>query len=167
MRLLIEQIIASVAGIDPFGIKEKLMEALDAGNTQPLAELQDILLKYRIITMSLIENEILELISGCDLVTSFEEYQELILQKPDISEADFLFIEEIIINSMRKELRVDRDEYKNIKIYLADTEFLGHDRGEIHLSSGEQNFLSLAFEFLRARSATQPVVVLDDPISSF
>lgn len=68
---------------------------------------------------------------------------------------------------MRKELSIGRDEKKNIKIYLEKAEFLDHDRDDLQLSSGEQNFLSLAFEFLRARNAPQPVVVLDDPISSF
>ena len=35
------------------------------------------------------------------------------------------------------------------------------------LSSGEQNFISLAFELLMARHSNKEYVVLDDPVSSF
>jgi wobble nucleotide-excising tRNase len=35
------------------------------------------------------------------------------------------------------------------------------------LSNGEQNFLSLAFELLKAKNSTCKLIVLDDPISSF
>lgn len=35
------------------------------------------------------------------------------------------------------------------------------------LSSGEQNFLSLTFEFLKAKNSDKPIIILDDPISSF
>ena len=35
------------------------------------------------------------------------------------------------------------------------------------LSNGEQNFLSLTFEFLKAKNSSLPIVVIDDPISSF
>lgn len=35
------------------------------------------------------------------------------------------------------------------------------------LSTGEQNFLSLTFEFLRAKNSTAPIIIIDDPVSSF
>ena len=35
------------------------------------------------------------------------------------------------------------------------------------LSTGEQNFLSLTFEFLKAKNSECPIVVIDDPVSSF
>ena len=35
------------------------------------------------------------------------------------------------------------------------------------LSSVEQNFLSLTFEFLKAKNSDKPIIILDDPISSF
>lgn len=48
-----------------------------------------------------------------------------------------------------------------------DRTLIGLNREEMHLSSGEQNFISLAFELLLARHSDQEFVVLDDPISSF
>lgn len=69
---------------------------------------------------------------------------------------------------MDKELRIERDEdSKNLLIKLSNEEFLGKDRKELPLSTGEQNFLSLCFEFLKAKNSQQPIVVIDDPISSF
>ncbi len=35
------------------------------------------------------------------------------------------------------------------------------------MSTGEQNFLSLTFEFLKAKNSKCPIVVIDDPVSSF
>lgn len=64
-------------------------------------------------------------------------------------------------------MRLDRDKNKNIKIYLSDKEFIGKDRTELPLSTGEQNFLSLTFEFLKAKKNNDKIIVIDDPISSF
>jgi hypothetical protein len=44
---------------------------------------------------------------------------------------------------------------------------LGKPRDQLPLSTGEQNFLSLTFEFLKAKNSSCPIVVIDDPISSF
>lgn len=41
------------------------------------------------------------------------------------------------------------------------------NRDKLHLSNGEQNFISLAFEFLKAKKSEASIIVLDDPISSF
>jgi hypothetical protein len=38
---------------------------------------------------------------------------------------------------------------------------------KVTVSNGEQNFLSLAFEFLKAKKLLHKVIILDDPISSF
>lgn len=53
------------------------------------------------------------------------------------------------------------------KIVLENKDFLGINREELPLSSGEQNFLSLTFEFLKAKNSDKPIIILDDPISSF
>lgn len=52
---------------------------------------------------------------------------------------------------MSKKLQIIRDNKKNIKIVLENKAFLGINREELPLSSGEQNFLSLTFEFLKAK----------------
>ena len=95
------------------------------------------------------------------------KYKMMISEKPEIAEEDFLYIEEIISNSMNKKLQLIRDDNKNIKIVLDSEDFIGVERNGLPLSTGEQNFLSLTFEFLKAKNSDKPIVVLDDPISSF
>lgn len=167
IQKLIEKVIALAPDNDPFRIKESLMSALDNGDAKIVAELQDSINTYRTIAVALIEKFFIELIKDSKLPNAYDEYEKLIDRKPDVTEEDFLFIEEIISGSMRKELKIDRDDKKNIKIFLDNDEFLDHSRDELKLSSGEQNFLSLAFEFLKCRNEPQPIVILDDPISSF
>src|SRR5699024_8034876 len=80
---------------------------------------------------------------------------------------DMLYIEEIISTSMNKKLVLERGQHKNLKITLSNQEFLGKERDQLPLSTGEQNFLSLTFEFLKAKNSACPIVVIDDHISSF
>lgn len=68
---------------------------------------------------------------------------------------------------MSKRLSVERDEKRRLRIRLSNQEFLGLPRDELPLSTGEQNFLSLTFEFLKAKNSAAPIVVIDDPVSSF
>ena len=116
-------------------------------------------------------NEVLNdfnlLFSGSTLSDMFEEYQKMLAEKPEITDEDILYIEEIINNSMNKKLAVERDEQKNLKIRLANQDFLGRNRDDLPLSTGEQNFLSLTFEFLKAKNSDKQIVIVDDPISSF
>ena len=68
---------------------------------------------------------------------------------------------------MNKTLKLNRDHQNHLRIVLNDQEFLGTDREKLPLSTGEQNFLSLTFEFLKAKNSDCPIVVIDDPVSSF
>lgn len=95
------------------------------------------------------------------------EYQRIIAERPDIADEDYLYIQEIISNSMSKPLTIERDENRRLRISLSNKEFLGKTRDELPLSTGEQNFLSLTFEFLKAKNSERPIVVIDDPVSSF
>ncbi len=95
------------------------------------------------------------------------EYQRIIAERPDIADEDYLYIQEIISNSMSKPLTIERDENRRLRISLSNQEFLGKTRDELPLSTGEQNFLSLTFEFLKAKNSERPIVVIDDPVSSF
>lgn len=122
---------------------------------------------YKKLYGDLIENEIIDIVKGNDLIAHYAEYQRVISEKPNITDEDYLYIQEIISNSMSKPLTVERDENKRLRIYLSNQEFLGKTRDELPLSAGEQNFLSLTFEFLRAKNSNCPIVVIDDPVSSF
>lgn len=74
-----------------------------------------------------------------------------------------------ISENIGRNIRITRDDDSdhNFKLMLDDQALLGLDRSEMHLSSGEQNFISLAFALLLARHSRQEFIVLDDPISSF
>ncbi len=56
----------------------------------------------------------------CELRDKYTEYEKLISEKPDITEEDFIYIEEILSNSMDKKIAVVRDSNKNLKILLEE-----------------------------------------------
>jgi len=167
VKSLIEKIIDLVPSNDPFMIKRLLLEAISSGNRTNVDKLIADFLTTKTIFNRLVMNELSTVFTNSDLQEKNDEYQALISEKPEITEEDMLYIEEIISTSMNKKLVLERGQYKNLKITLSNQEFLGKERGELPLSTGEQNFLSLTFEFLKAKNSTCPIVVIDDPISSF
>ena len=166
-RNIIEKILLKVAGDDPFEIKKVLLEAIETGDLSGIELLQSELKEYKNILVKKVIVDLVNLYSSSNIKSKFDEYQKMINEKPEVSEEDILYIEQIINNSMNKSLKILRDESKNLKIVLEDKEFLGVERDKLPLSTGEQNFLSLTFEFLKAKNSDRPIVVLDDPISSF
>ncbi len=167
IRNIIETIIPLVNNSDQFKIKECILNAIENGNKRFITTLLAELKEYENLFCQLIENEIVHFKNVSNLISHYCEYQQIIEKKPDISDEDYLFIQEIISNSMSKPLKIDRDENKRLRIYLSDQEFLGKKREDLPLSTGEQNFLSLTFEFLKAKNTESPIVVIDDPVSSF
>ncbi len=122
---------------------------------------------YSLIFINKLQNDFLHTVEESELSEKNKEYNALIASKPEITDEDIIYIEEVINNNMDKKLEVIRDENKNLKISLENKDFLDLPRDELPLSTGEQNFLSLTFEFLRAKNLSTPVVIIDDPISSF
>ena len=167
IREAIENTLQLVPASDPFGIKDCLLNAVSSGNTAVIADLSAELTEYKGLYAKLLENEIVDIVEGSQLVAHYAEYQRIIAERPDISDEDYLYIQEIISNSMSKPLTIERDENGRLRIYLSNQEFLGKNRDELPLSTGEQNFLSLTFEFLKAKNSDCPIVVIDDPVSSF
>lgn len=164
---IIEKIISNADSKDPFNIKQTMLDAIETGELSGILDLQKDLKDYKFIFAQKAIIDLVKLYSESDIKSKYGEYQSMISQKPEITEEDFLYIEQIISNSMGKKLQIVRDDKKNIKIVLGDNDFLGIDRDKLPLSTGEQNFLSLTFEFLKAKNSDKPIVVLDDPISSF
>lgn len=164
---IIEKIISYIDSTDPFGIKQIMLDAIETGELKDILRLKEELKKYKEIYARKAIIDLVKLYSESDIREKYRQYQDMISRKPEIKEEDFLYIEQIISNSMNKKLQIIRDGKKNIKIVLEDKEFLGIDRDNLPLSTGEQNFLSLTFEFLKAKNSNKPIVVLDDPISSF
>lgn len=163
----IEQTIPLVPTSDPFGIKASLLDAVASGNTEAISDLVRELSAYKELYGTLIENGVVEIVNGSELIAHHTEYQRIIAERPDIADEDYLYIQEIISNSMSKPLTIERDENRRLRIYLLNQEFLGKTRDELPLSTGEQNFLSLTFEFLKAKNSECQIVVIDDPVSSF
>ena len=164
---VLQKIIELVPETDPFQIKIHLLDSLREGSNLYLQTLVDEISKYKKIYSQRILNEIAEAFTLVDLASVVEEYLTLVDKKIEITDEDQLFIKEIISNSMNKDLTIERDEMNNIRILLSNHEVIGQDRKDLPLSAGEQNFLSLSFEFLKAKKSTCPIIVIDDPISSF
>lgn len=169
IKSLIENVINSfpIATTDPFQIKTCLIDALSLGNNAKILSLLNEVEKYKNFYVSTVLYNLVKIVSDSDLQIKLIEQQKLIAEKPEITEEDMLYVEEIINNSMNKKLTLERDTNKNLRIKLSNKDFLGKSREELPLSTGEQNFLSLTFEFLKAKNSACPVVVIDDPISSF
>lgn len=166
-KKIVEKIIANVSEKDPFRIEDIILGAIETGNLTDVLLLKKSIKEYKDIFANKVIKELVQLYKASDIKIKNEEYQKMINQKPDITEEDFLYIEQIISNNMSKKLQIIRDDRKNIKIVLENKDFLGINREELPLSSGEQNFLSLTFEFLKAKNSDKPIIILDDPISSF
>lgn len=166
-KKIVEKIIANISEKDPFRIKDIMLGAIETGDLSDVLSLKKSIKKYKNIFANKAIKELVQLYKASDIKIKNEEYQKMINQKPDITEEDFLYIEQIISNNMSKKLQIIRDDRKNIKIVLENKDFLGINRDELPLSSGEQNFLSLTFEFLKAKNSDKPIIILDDPISSF
>lgn len=166
-KKIVEKIIDNISEKDPFRIKDTMLGAIETGNLSDVLLLKESIREYKNIFANKVIKELVQLYKSSDIKIKNEEYQKMINQKPDITEEDFLYIEQIISNNMSKKLQIIRDDKKNIKIVLENKDFLGINREELPLSSGEQNFLSLTFEFLKAKNSDKPIIILDDPISSF
>lgn len=167
VKALIEKIIELVPSNDPFKIKHLLVDAISKGDNGSVLGLLDEIRAYKGIYCQSLLNSLATLLSESELPSKMVEYQALLDEAPEITEEDMIYIKEIISNSMGKSLTLERDGKKNLKIRLSDIEFLEKARDELPLSTGEQNFLSLTFEFLKAKNSLSPIVVIDDPISSF
>lgn len=166
-KIIVEKIIDNISEKDPFKIKDIILGAIETRNMNDVLLLKESIKEYKNIFANKVIKGLVQLYKSSDIKIKNEEYQKLINQKPDITEEDFLYIEQIISNNMSKKLQIIRDNKKNIKIVLENKDFLGINREELPLSSGEQNFLSLTFEFLKAKNSDKPIIILDDPISSF
>ena len=167
VRDILEEIITLSVGEDPFMIKSYILQALEDGNIDILVNILREISEYKEIYTTILHNAIFEAFEQSEISRDYYEYHQLIETTPDISDEDYIFIREIIDNNMNQPLTVERDDNRHLVIKLSNQEFIGVPREELPLSTGEQNFLSLTFEFLKAKNSPAPIVVIDDPVSSF
>lgn len=151
---------------DPLKIEYIFLEAIKTGEVEEVANLQN---KIRFCLKNIgieIYNLLIDSLDN-DLLSNYDEYKEIIGKQIEVDEEDILYLQEIIAQNIGKDIEIKRDKEKRIKITLGGNEFLGKDRSELELSTGQQNFISLSFELLKAKKSKSKYIILDDPISSF
>ena len=159
---------SSLATSDPFEIKRIVSEFISGGESDDLHSLQIELIQYVHAIGDEMIDALFHCFDGTSLFRDFDEYVELVQTTPELDSEELLFIEDVVNESIGKDITIERDpESKNYKLKLDDKDLLNTQRASMELSSGEQNFISLAFELLLARHSDKEYVVLDDPISSF
>ena len=154
---------------DPFNIKSVVLKFLTEGEMEDMQELQSQLQLYINAIADEMCKNLLNVFSNTAMYAWWNEYTHLLGAQPELDSEELVYIEKIISENIGREIKLVRDAANdhNFKLMLDDQELLGLERNEMHLSTGEQNFISLAFALLLARHSNQEFVVLDDPISSF
>ena len=158
----------SIDSSDPLNIKEIVGGFISCGDATDLLELQQELTEL----INGIGNEMIDVLFQCfdnhEFLEDFDEYARLIETKPQLDSEELMFIEDVISENIGKNITIVRDDAsdRSYRLKIGDRDLLGVDRSEMELSTGEQNFISLAFELLLARHSSKEYVVIDDPISS-
>lgn len=153
---------------DPLNIRARLIQFLSEGDIGIYNNIVTDINYYLDIIYKKIENHFKECICE-ELVSNLKEYDELLKEQPTISEEEVLFIQTVVSENIGKEIELKRDAANdnNFKLLLGGNPLLGEERTQLKLSNGEQNFISIAFELLKARNLSSSIIILDDPISSF
>ncbi len=160
---------SSLVIADPFEIKRIVGAFIADGDSANLNCLQFELKEY----IDHIGNEIIRALFHCfdgtDFFKDFDEHARLVEKQPELDSEELLFIQDVISENIGKDIEIIRDEDndKNYKLKLGGKDLLGTPRSDMELSTGEQNFISLAFELLLARHSNKDYIAIDDPISSF
>lgn len=166
-RDIAEKIISGLPINDPFRIREKILTAISRSDKTFIDTLVSEFNTYKEVYWNRLKQEIVEEAKELNLKNDNDEYQKLVLNKPEFDGEDIMFIEKFLNETLERKITLERDDDNNIKLLLGGTEFLQVQRQNLSLSNGEQNFLSLAFELLKAKNIDSKFIVLDDPISSF
>lgn len=154
---------------DPFEIKRIVMDFIAGGDIADISELTTILLQYVENVIDKMIIDLLDCFDGTSMLHDFDELGRLQEVDPQLDSDDLLFIQNVISENIDRDIKLERDEDndRNFKLMLGDAPLLNVERDDMHLSTGEQNFISLAFELLLAKNSDAEYIVLDDPISSF
>ena len=164
---MMAKIIDVIDECDVFEMKKYLKEAIATGNTSNLGVVKTRLEKYKLAFNSKICNFFVSALAKSGMSTVHSEYKQITLDQPEFEGEDIIFIETFLNDCLERKIKLERDPDNNLHLLLGESEFLNTPRNKLSLSNGEQNFLSLAFELLKAKKLPHKVVILDDPISSF
>jgi len=166
-RKIIDGIINKLPKNDPFGIAESLKKSLREDDVHIINEIKKEIAKYIELYPALVNNYFIDSLLETTLVADTNEYTSLTKENPEFGNEDIIFIEKFLNDCLDRKINLSRDADNNLVLLLGSSEFLNCDRKKLSLSNGEQNFLSLAFELLKAQKVPNEIVILDDPISSF
>lgn len=166
-KLIAEKIIKGLPQNDPFKIRDNVLTAINKSDRTFIDNLVADFNRYKNIYWECLKRDFVKISKIYNLKSDSDEYQKLMLNKPEFDSEDILFIERFLNETLERKISLERDGDGNIKLLLGGAEFLQVDRTKLSLSNGEQNFLSLSFELLKAKNINTKFIVLDDPISSF
>ena len=154
---------------DPFEIKKTVLAFIASGEVEAISSLREEILSCANEIVDEMIVTLFNIFVPTSMYSWWDEYSTLLEAQPTLDSEELLYIQEIISENIGRNIRItrDNDSDHNFKLMLDDQALLGLDRSEMHLSSGEQNFISLAFALLLARHSEQEFILVDDPISSF
>ncbi len=164
-KSILTEIINKIGESDPFNIKDTLTRAISYGSIEIISNLIKEIETYIDIYKTVINNLLFSSLSK-EFVDKYIEYKEMSTKELNITDEDLMFIEEFIEKNINKSIKLQRLNNK-IVITLDSEDLIGVERENLKLSSGEQNFISLTFELLKAKNVENEIIVIDDPISSF
>lgn len=167
-KKILEKIIDNIIDDDPFNIKSILINAIKEGDKNYLKELQNDIKQYKELYRIKLNNLFFNSLKDSDLIDNCKKYKTMLEEPLKLEAEDICYIEQVINENIDRNIRLERDDINHeIQIKLDEQLLLQTEREELHLSTGEQNFISLAFELLKARNSKEEIVIIDDPISSF
>lgn len=154
---------------DPFGIKDTVLTFISSGEINSVMRVKNEISSYLNEIVDEMVVALFNVFAPTSMYSWWDEYTALLETQPTLDSEELLYIQEIISENIGRNIRITRDDDNdhNFKLMLDDQALLRLDRSEMHLSTGEQNFISLAFALLLARHSEQEFIVIDDPISSF
>lgn len=166
-REAVESLNQRLSGSDPFGVKRAVTSCAIEQDVGELAGLIAEIQQYLDVANLLVEDMFARCLEGVDLLQNMTEYESIVKDKPSLTDEDVLFIEKFVNDCIDRHIELRRDDDGNLNLLLGGEPFLNEKRENLRLSNGEQNFISIAFELLKAKKLDAAIVVLDDPISSF
>ena len=133
---------------DPFNIKNIIFDAIETKDINKL--ISELYCSIAQIQFQ-IKYKFLLLVKDSKIKEDKKEYDKLLNEKIELEDEDENYIKTLIEYNFGGTIEIDRDQNKNIVIKIKNIPLLESERENLPLSTGEQNFLSICFELLKAK----------------